>query len=99
MRELERVAGEHGLAAVYLFGSRLADGLAVLRGARGHGRGALEYREVARLAGEHGLVTAATAGKFEEMAGFRNRLTHFCREVTPVELRAVVASDLEDIER
>jgi uncharacterized protein YutE (UPF0331/DUF86 family) len=67
--------------------------------ARGHGRSALEYREVARLAGEFGLINdAALAARFAEMAGFRNRLTHFYREVTPEELYGIVANELDDIE-
>ena len=66
--------------------------------AKGHGRGALEYREVARLAGEHGLIADTTlAARFVEMAGFRNRLTHFYREVTPEELYGVVAHELGDV--
>jgi uncharacterized protein YutE (UPF0331/DUF86 family) len=67
--------------------------------AKGHGRGTLEYREVARLAGEYGLITdAALAARFVEMAGFRNRLTHFYREVTAEELYGVVAQELGDVE-
>lgn len=66
--------------------------------AKGHGRGALEYRDVALLAGEHGLIAdAALAARFVKMAGFRNRLTHFYREVTAEELYSVVANDLGDI--
>lgn len=67
--------------------------------AKAHGKGSLEYREVARLAREHGLVEdPKIAGAFVEMAGFRNRLTHFYREVTPEELFAVVEGDLGDVE-
>jgi uncharacterized protein YutE (UPF0331/DUF86 family) len=67
--------------------------------AKGHGKGSLEYREVARLARAHGMVeNAATALAFEKMAGFRNRLTHFYREVTPGELFGVVEEHLGDIE-
>ncbi|HEV8237991.1 MAG TPA: HepT-like ribonuclease domain-containing protein [Thermoanaerobaculia bacterium] len=66
--------------------------------AKGHGRGALEYGEVARLAGELGLIEdAALAMRFGEMARFRNRLTHFYREVTGEELYAIVANELDDI--
>ena len=41
---------------------------------------------------------AALAGRFVEMAGFRNRLTHFYREVTPEELYVLVVSQLDDVE-
>jgi uncharacterized protein YutE (UPF0331/DUF86 family) len=48
--------------------------------ARAHGLGALEYREVARLALEKGLVTDPGLGeRMAEIAGYRNRLTHFSR--------------------
>lgn len=61
--------------------------------------GALEYKEVARLAGEKDLVTdAVLKRRFIEIAGFRNRLTHYYHEVTPAELYAVVAEDIADLE-
>ncbi len=67
--------------------------------AKGMGLGALEYREVARAATEHGFVPESDLGRrFQEMAGFRNRLTHFYREVTPIELYGVLRNDLGDIE-
>lgn len=67
--------------------------------AKGLGKGALEYKEVARLAVEHRLLEDAELGRrFEEMAGFRNRLTHFYAEVTPRELFAIVRDDLPDLE-
>jgi uncharacterized protein YutE (UPF0331/DUF86 family) len=68
--------------------------------AKGLGIGSLEYREVAQRAAEHGLVTdAALARRMLQMAGYRNRLTHYYDEVTPKELFGIVADDLEDIER
>lgn len=68
--------------------------------ARGFGVGALEYREVARRAAERGLVRdAGLQQRFVEIAGFRNRLTHFYGDVTAEELRDVVRNDLGDLER
>jgi len=68
--------------------------------AKGMGKGALEYKEVARLAVEHSLLTDADLGRrFREMAGFRNRLTHFYDEVTPRELYGIIRHELRDIER
>lgn len=65
---------------------------------KGHGKGALEYKEVAQLAGEMGLLTdPELARRLVLMAGFRNRLVHFYREVTPEELYEVAAHDLGDI--
>jgi uncharacterized protein YutE (UPF0331/DUF86 family) len=62
--------------------------------AKGHGLAGLEYRDVARLARERGLVTdAALAPRLIEIAGFRNRLTHYDDEVTADELFHVLESD------
>jgi uncharacterized protein YutE (UPF0331/DUF86 family) len=66
---------------------------------KGHGLGALEYKEVARLSVEKGLVTDADlARRFTDIAGFRNRLTHYYHEVTPEEIYAVVVEDIGDLE-
>jgi uncharacterized protein YutE (UPF0331/DUF86 family) len=67
--------------------------------AKGLGLGRLEYREVARLSVEHGLLSDVNLGeRFVNIAGFRNRLTHYYDEVTPPELFAVLKADLDDIE-
>ncbi len=63
------------------------------------GLGALEYREVARHARKHGLVQdASLAGRFELIAGYRNRLTHLYEEVTPQELFNILRDDLKDLD-
>lgn len=68
--------------------------------AKGHGIGALEYREVARVASERGLVRdSEMRDRFVEIAGFRNRLTHFYDEVTPADLREILIRDLGDLEQ
>ena len=36
--------------------------------------------------------------RFLEIAGFRNRLTHFYEDATPGELRAILRRDLADLE-
>jgi uncharacterized protein YutE (UPF0331/DUF86 family) len=68
--------------------------------AKGHGIGSLEYREVAQKAAEHGLVNdAVLARRMLEMAGYRNRLTHYYDEVTSEELFGIISHDLDDLER
>lgn len=68
--------------------------------AKAFGVGALEYRQVAALAGEKGLVAdAILQERFREIAGFRNRLTHFYGDVRTEELFGVVRDDLADLER
>ena len=67
--------------------------------AKGHGLGGLEYRDVARLARERQLVVDdALAARLVQIAGFRNRLTHYYDEVTPDEIFHVLESDLGDLE-
>jgi uncharacterized protein YutE (UPF0331/DUF86 family) len=66
---------------------------------RRFGLGALESRQAARACAEKGLVRdPGLAARFVEIAGFRNRLTHFYDEVTADELLAVRASHLDDLE-
>ncbi|MGH9382350.1 MAG: type VII toxin-antitoxin system HepT family RNase toxin [Thermoanaerobaculia bacterium] len=66
---------------------------------KAHGLGTLEYKEVARLAGEKGLVTdPELQRRFVEVAGFRNRLTHYYHEVTPEELYEVTTIGIADLE-
>jgi uncharacterized protein YutE (UPF0331/DUF86 family) len=68
--------------------------------AKGHGVGTLEYREIARASAEKGLVVdPVLRERFLEIAGFRNRLTHFYEEVTAEELHAILVRDLGDLER
>mgnify|MGYP003541630387 CR=1 FL=1 len=63
------------------------------------GHGALEYRDVARRAHERGLVAdRALAGRFEQIAGYRNRPIHFYDAVTSQELLNIVRDDLPDLE-
>jgi uncharacterized protein YutE (UPF0331/DUF86 family) len=66
--------------------------------AKAHGLGALEYRQVARLAAEKGLIRdAKLARTFEELAGYRIRLTHHYEEVTDRELFDILRDHLQDI--
>ena len=68
--------------------------------AKGHGIGALEYREIARVAAEKGMVADPVLGeRFLQIAGFRNRLTHFYEEVTAEEFQAILAGEIVDLER
>ena len=67
--------------------------------AKGYGLGGLEYRDVARLVGERGVVAdEALASRLVQIAGFRNRLTHYYDEVTPAELFRVLEADLGDLD-
>ena len=68
--------------------------------ARGHGIGTLEYRGIARVAAEKGLVADPDLReRFLQIAGFRNRLTHFYEELTPEELHAILPNETYRISR
>ena len=67
--------------------------------AKGYGLGALQYREAARLSAEKGLVRDKDlASRFQQIAGFRIRLTHHYEEVTNEELLEVLNRHLQDLE-
>ncbi len=60
---------------------------------------ATEYREIAKKLGEHGIVEKEFADKeLSQMAGYRNRLTHFYAEITPYELYNIINNNLGDFE-
>jgi uncharacterized protein YutE (UPF0331/DUF86 family) len=59
-----------------------------------------EYKEIAIKLGELGIVDKDFAkGPLKQIAGYRNRLTHFYADIIPSELHTVVRDRLEDIDR
>lgn len=63
------------------------------------GTGVAEYRAEGRSLGEHGVVDKETADLLVKLAGYRNRMVHFYREVTAAELFGICANELHDVER
>lgn len=59
----------------------------------------LEYKEVALEMGEKGIVSKSYAKTLLKIAGYRNRLVHFYKEITADELYEILQNDLGDIER
>jgi len=59
----------------------------------------LEYKEVAKELGKKGIVTKAYSEKLIKMAGYRNRLVHFYKEINHEELYSILKKDLSDIEQ
>jgi uncharacterized protein YutE (UPF0331/DUF86 family) len=59
--------------------------------AKGLGEGALEYKQIALALRRAGVVDEAQGAVLYDMAGYRNRLTHFYDEVTTTELFDVCA--------
>lgn len=67
--------------------------------AKGFAQGASEYKEIAIGLKERGGLSPAEAEPLRALAGYRNRLVHFYREVPPEELYEVCAYRLTDRKR
>lgn len=77
------------LEGVFHIGSHI---LARIPGGR-----ATEYKEVALKLGELGVIDKDFAQtKLKNMAGYRNRLTHFYAEITPEEIYKIIRENLQD---
>jgi uncharacterized protein YutE (UPF0331/DUF86 family) len=64
-----------------------------------NGTRATEYKEVARKLGEYKVLSYDFANhNLVQMAGYRNRLTHFYAEVTQEEMYRIITEDLGDFE-
>ncbi len=59
----------------------------------------LEYREIARELGKRGIVSEEYSGVLEKIAGYRNSMVPFYKEITDEELYDIIHSNLGDIER
>jgi len=59
----------------------------------------IEYKAIAKHLGEKEIVTRELSGILYEMAGYRNRMVHFYKEVSPEELYDIAVNRLKDIER
>jgi uncharacterized protein YutE (UPF0331/DUF86 family) len=59
----------------------------------------IEYKAIAKELGEREVITKELSGLLQEMAGYRNRMVHFYREVTPDELYDIVVNSLKDLDR
>ena len=59
-----------------------------------------EYKEIAVKLGALGVVDKTFADtQLKQIAGYRNRLTHFYADITPRELHAILRNHLGDIEQ
>lgn len=59
----------------------------------------IEYKVIAKELGRKGVVTEELSDVLFTMAGYRNRMVHFYREVTPQELYCITRDNLKDIEK
>lgn len=58
----------------------------------------IEYKAIARELRERGVVTKEISDALYAMAGYRNRMVHFYKEVTPEELHHIVVNNLKDFD-
>jgi len=59
----------------------------------------IEYKIIAKELGRRGVVTEEVSDVLFTMAGYRNRMVHFYREVTPQELHLIIRDNLKDIKQ
>lgn len=59
----------------------------------------IEYKFIAKELGRRGVLTKELSDVLYTMAGYRNRMVHLYREVTPQELYRIARDNLKDIER
>ena len=59
----------------------------------------IEYKAIARALGEKEIITKELSNVLSEMAGYRNRMVHFYKEITPEELYHIMGDNLKDIDR
>jgi uncharacterized protein YutE (UPF0331/DUF86 family) len=59
----------------------------------------IEYKAIAKELGERGIITKELSDVLYIMSGYRNRMVHFYREVTPEELYHIVVNNLKDFDK
>lgn len=66
--------------------------------AKGFGESVVEYKKIAEVLGQREVLSPDSTAILIQMAGYRNRLTHFYDEVTPEELYKILTTRVNDIE-
>ncbi|MBI5525740.1 MAG: DUF86 domain-containing protein [Deltaproteobacteria bacterium] len=66
--------------------------------AKSYGFKDIEYKSIGKELGERSVITRDLSEKLIVMAGYRNRMVHFYREITAAELHRIIAADLSDVE-
>jgi uncharacterized protein YutE (UPF0331/DUF86 family) len=80
-----------GLEAIFDIGRHIL--------AKTYGFKGIEYKAIAKELGERGMITRELSEVLYEMAGYRNRLVHFYKEITAEELYHIVVHNLKDFDR
>jgi uncharacterized protein YutE (UPF0331/DUF86 family) len=79
-----------GLEAVFDIGRHIL--------AKTYGFKEIEYKVIAKELGEKGVITKELSEVLYIMAGYRNRMVHFYREITPEELYQIILINLKDFD-
>ena len=64
---------------------------------KGFGYKPLEYKDIARVLAEKGIISKEYSETLVKIAGYRNRMVHFYKEITDEELYNIVKNNLGDI--
>jgi uncharacterized protein YutE (UPF0331/DUF86 family) len=79
-----------GLEAVFVMGRHIL--------AKTYGFKEIEYKTIAKVLGERGVITKELADVLYVMAGYRNRMVHFYREISPQERYQIAVNNLKDFD-
>jgi len=80
-----------GLEAVFDIGRHIL--------AKSYGFKSLEYKEVAQALTDRGVVSEDLGLTLIKIAGYRNRLVHYYKEIRPEEIYDILQRDLGDLEK
>jgi len=65
--------------------------------AKSFGKKELEHKSIGRILGQKKVYSEHLTTKLIKMAGYRNRIVHFYKEITVAELYSILKKDLPDI--
>lgn len=66
--------------------------------AKTYGFKEIEYKVIAKELGERKVISKELSDVLYTMVGYRNRMVHFYREITPEELHLITVNNLKDFE-
>ena len=67
--------------------------------AKTYGFRGIEYKAIAKELGAQGIITEELSDVLYSMAGYRNRMVHFYREISAQELYLIMKQNLKDLDR
>src|SRR3990170_6001532 len=67
--------------------------------AKSYGFKEIEYKTIARELGKRKVISEELSDALIKMAGYRNRMVHFYREITSEELHQIILNNMEDFNR